>query len=205
MPYLSSEQQEDAHRIWKILEDIRTEMKSYFDYRQINLSNHQLFSFMMSAPLSMAIALDSMLDAREEHVLDYYSSQTHNNMLSQFSNETYTILEMVPEKRGVNTKDEEMGKVIREEALFMLDQSRKWKDVWVNGLKVFLKLEDILAKYNPQLKPLRDSLVEGMIIIVKTNLGSDVLEERKMKEILDALDITLDEEKIQKIIASLKP
>jgi hypothetical protein len=59
-------------------------------------------------------------------------------------------------------------------------------------------------RYNPNLRPLRDTFVEGMVIIIKTNLGSDVLEERKFNEILKQLEIELEPGKMEKILLSLR-
>jgi len=204
MAYLTPEQQEDAKRVWDIFMDMRKAMLPYFEHRQVELTNYQFLSFMLSAPLTMAIALDNMLDAREEVVLDYYAEHTHKNMLSQFSEITYSIFDMMPEKKEVQTLDEELSRIIKEEAIFMLDQSRQWKSTWIAGLKELLRLEPILQRYNPNLRPLRDTFVEGMVIIIKTNLGSDVLEERKFNEILKQLEIELEPGKMEKILLSLR-
>ncbi len=181
---------------------VRYELASYLDERKIMLTSEQLFEMMTAAPVAMAIALDGKVDTLEQSVLEHTANFAHRYVDEQTSTETQDLIAALTSPDDA-VSYREFPKVLEGELKFIAENFANWKMPLLLGLKTFLELDEVVKKYNPFLKSLKAALIENMYTVMLKNFGDDEVEKVHLKEILDKLGINLEQEKIDKIIASL--
>jgi hypothetical protein len=182
--------------------NIREALSDYLTERAIVLNNEQLFTFVFASVVPFAVALDDQVDKLEQKVLLHYSSQLPKLVRNQFSTDTLLLFSQ-SEPKNTDLNDFEFTNLLRKEALYIIQNHLQVINSFAEAIKHLLHLEDLLLRYNPDLKPLSQTIFETMFLIMKSNSGNDADEEHRLLKILGQIGIPVTPEAVSAVAASL--
>lgn len=122
-----------------IFKDIRSSLSFYMNDRDFKMSNSQIFTFLLYAPIALGIAADRVVDENEIKLLANLSKNIDVNKIVNI--DLMTVLSVVPEPEGVMI-NEEFNMRVDAEILFLARNIDKYESFVINALKSFLKLDN---------------------------------------------------------------
>jgi len=130
--------QEDIASFVSIFKEIRSSLNSYMKDREFIMTNSQIFSFLMYAPIALGIASDREVDENEIRMLEKISKNIDVNKIVNI--DLMTVLSVVPETENAML-NEEFNMRIDSEILYLARHIDRYESSIINALKLFLKLD----------------------------------------------------------------
>ena len=165
---------EEKKLILEVFKNIRNNLKKYMTDRNFIMSNAQIFTFLLYAPVCLAIASDGRVDIEEMKILDKMAKAIDVNKLDI---DLVELLSFAAEPAEVMT-NEEFNIRIGSELLFLSRNIDKYEDNIINAIKELLRFDK-----NPQADTsLTKTFSKLMDSIIENNAS---LNKEKEKEKLD--------------------
>ncbi len=161
--------------------EIRTLLADYCEEREMVMTNSQLFAFLLVSPVSIAIATDGTVDFSETTMLVDVAAYFDRGVLpSEF--------DTLAQPEDVMT-DHVFKKRIYTELRYLCVSMNRYEDDLIAGLKALIKLDEKLSQTGEE-DSIKRKIAETLNNVIYNNLGEDSVEEPKIKQILEKLEIT---------------
>lgn len=161
--------------------EIRTLLADYCEEREMVMTNSQLFAFLLVSPVSIAIATDGTVDFSETTMLVDVAAYFDRGVLpSEF--------DTLAQPEDVMT-DHIFKKRIYTELRYLCVSMNRYEDDLIAGLKALIKLDEKLSQTGEE-DSIKRKIAETLNNVIYNNLGKDSVEEPKIKQILEKLEIT---------------
>ncbi|OJJ20963.1 hypothetical protein BKI52_10320 [marine bacterium AO1-C] len=166
--------------------EIRELLAEYCEEREMVMTNSQLFAFLLVSPVSIAIATDGTVDFSETTMLVDVAAYFDRGVLpSEF--------DTLAQPDNVMT-DHVFKKRIYTELRYLCVSMNRYEDNLIDGLKALIKLDEKLSQTG-EVDSIKRKIAETLNNVIYNNLGKDSVEEPKIRQILEKLeiaDITVD-------------
>lgn len=185
-----------------IITEVRYLLKDYLAIRRLSFNTEQLFEFMMASPVAFAVAWDERIDEVEKYIMQYAARNVSQFYNEQFTPELKLLFESLPQPEHP-LDDKHFQKVLYQELRYLVAHASEWKPAFTQALKSFFQLDGIIRYYVPELKPLPETVVETLLIILLSNAGSDHIEEEKLYIMLSQLGLSFSKELYMRVLNQL--
>lgn len=171
--------QSERELITQFFAEARAILSPYFQERQFTPSNAQIFAFTLVSPIAIAIASDGTLDFSETTMLVDIATYFERISFPQEFNQ-------LPQPKRV-LSDADFRKIIYSELRYLCLTMPQHEAYLIEVLKKLIQLDDTIGQ--DAQGSIRHRIVEMMHSVIYNNLGSDSVEEAKIKEVLAQLGI----------------
>ena len=161
--------------------EIRELLAEYSEEREMVMTNSQLFAFLLVSPVSIAIATDGTVDFTETTMLVDVAAYFDRGVLpSEF--------DTLPQPEDVMT-DHIFKKRIYTELRYLCVSMNRYEEKLLEGLKALINLDEKLSQTG-EVDSIKRKIAETLNNVIYNNLGQDSIEEPKIQQILEKLEIT---------------
>lgn len=160
--------------------EIRELLAEYSEEREMVMTNSQLFAFLLVSPVSIAIATDGTVDFTETTMLVDVAAYFDRGVLpSEF--------DTLPQPEDVMT-DHIFKKRIYTELRYLCVSMNRYEEKLLEGLKALIDLDEQLSQTG-EVDSIKRKIAETLNNVIYNNLGKDSIEEPKIQQILEKLEI----------------
>ena len=160
--------------------EIRELLSEYCEEREMVMTNSQLFAFLLVSPVSIAIATDGTVDFSETTMLVDVAAYFDRGVLpSEF--------DFLPQPENVMT-DHVFKKRVYTELRYLCVSMNRYEDKLIEGLKALIRIDEKLSQTGEE-DSIKRKIAETLNNVIYNNLGKDSIEEPKIKQILEKLEI----------------
>lgn len=158
-------------------------LNDYFSERDFFPSNSQLFAFVLISPITLAIASDGNLDMTETTMLVDIATYFDRSVLPK------EFDELSQPENILSNKD--FKRMIYSELRYLCLSMGKYENQMIEALRKLIDLDEKLSKKknDPRIS-IKNRVVQMMNSVIYNNLGTDSEEEKKVKQIFDALNLS---------------
>jgi flagellin-specific chaperone FliS len=168
--------QEEVAKMANIFKEIRQYLDKYMSDRDFKMSNPQMFTFLMYAPVAFAIASDRNVDAKEIRLLDKITKDI--DVENVVNIDLMELLTAAPEPSDIML-NEEFNMRIDAEMLYLSRNIDKYEDDIINALKKFLELDK-----NPESETsLSKTMSMWFDYVIEHNAGRD--KEKELQKVAE--------------------
>ncbi|NJO00771.1 MAG: hypothetical protein HC880_02955 [Bacteroidia bacterium] len=176
---LTAEQEKEL--IQTFFDNTRQTLRPYFEDRGLNLSNSQLFAFVMISPITIAIASDGNLDFMETSMLVDIAAYFDRDILP-------AELDHLNHPPNI-ISNREFKRVIFGELRYLCLSMNKYEEQFIQSIRDLIRLDETVSHdRNPEYS-VRQRVSDMMHSVIHNNLGIDTIEEKKMRQVMQALGI----------------
>ncbi len=155
---------EEKKQLILVFGNLRQNLSSYMQDRKFIMSNAQIFTFLMYAPVCLAIASDREVDEQEIRLLSKITSNIDVN--SAVNLDLMEVIAIAPEPSNTML-NEEFNMRVDAELLYLSRNIDKYEDDIITAVKTMLKLDK-----NPDAETsLKNTFNMWFESIVKQNAG----------------------------------
>ena len=166
--------QEDIVKLSEVFSEIRQHLDNFMKNRDFKMSNPQIFTFLIYAPISLAIASDGKVDEKEIKLLEKITKNIDVN--STVDLDLLNLLAAAEEPADIML-NEEFNMRIDAEILFLSRNIDKYEDDIINALKKFLEIDKTDSETS-----LSKTLSMWFDYVIERNAGRDKEQELKKVE-----------------------
>jgi len=160
--------------------EIRELLSEYCEEREMVMTNSQLFAFLLVSPVSIAIATDGTVDFSETTMLVDVAAYFDRGVLpSEF--------DTLPQPDNVMT-DHVFKKRIYTELRYLCVSMNRYEGNLIEGLKALIKVDEKLSQTGEE-DSIKRKIAETLNNVIYNNLGKDSIEEPKIRQVLEKLEI----------------
>ncbi len=161
---------EERTLVVQIFKNIRQNLSNFMTERDFKMSNPQLFTFLMYAPVCLAIASDGVVDEKEIRLLSKITKDIDVN--SAVNLDLMEVLALSPEPIEIML-NEEFNMRADAELLFLSRNMAKYEDDIINATKELLKLDK-----NPESgTSLKSTFSKWFDFVIERNAGRNKEQE----------------------------
>lgn len=174
--------EEERVLIIKIFQNLQNNLSGFISDRDFKMSNPQIFTFLMYAPVCLAIASDGVVDEKEIRLLDKISKNI--DVTTAVNLELMEVLSQAPESTDVML-NEEFNMRVDSELLFLSRNIDKYENNIIDSVKDLLNL-DVSKKETS----LRATFSKWFEYVIEQNAGRNKEEElEKVKKYKDKIGL----------------
>lgn len=129
----------EINKMVNTFSQIRLQLSKYMSERNFNMSNAQIFAFLLYSPLCLAIASDKVVDEQELKLLEKITKNVDVNKI--VSVELFEILTAIPEPQNT-IFNEEFNMRIDAELLHIARNIDQYEQDIIQSAKYFLSLSN---------------------------------------------------------------
>jgi predicted thioredoxin/glutaredoxin len=166
---------EEKKLILEVFKNIRNNLKKYMTDRNFIMSNAQIFTFLLYAPVCLAIASDGEVDEKEIAILEKITKNIDVN--SAVNLDLLELISIAPEPSNIML-NEEFNMRVDAELLYLSRNMNKYEKDIIEAVKNLLKL-DRKANNETSLKSIFNKWFD---FIIEKNAGKNKEEELKKVE-----------------------
>ena len=178
METLTPEQEKTL--LQNFFDEAREALRNYFTERSLVFSNSQLFSFVLVSPITIAIASDGTLDLTETTMLV--------DVASYFDQLMPTAFDTLSQPQNA-LSDKEFKKLVYSELRYISLNMAQYENDLLKAIKLLIAVDDTLSHNKTPEMSIRNRIKQMMMSVIYNNLGKDSVEERKIKQVLQELNI----------------
>ncbi len=167
--------QEDIIKLSGIFSEIRQYLDNYMKDRDFKMSNAQIFTFLIYAPVALAIASDRQVDEKEIRLLEKITKNI--DVDSTVDLDLLNLLSAADEPADIMI-NEEFNMRIDAEILYLSRNIDKYENDIINALKKFLEID----KDPNSPTSLSKTLSMWFDYVIERNAGRDKEQELKKVE-----------------------
>lgn len=163
---------EEKMLVIDIFKSLRMYLSPFMEDRDFVMSNPQIFTFLMYAPVSMAIASDGVVDEKEIRLLDKITKEIDVNTAVNL--DLMEVLAMATEPAEI-LLNEEFNMRVDSELLYLSRNMDKYEDDILKATKELMKLDK-----NPgSATSLKSTFSKWFEFVIESNAGRNKEEELK--------------------------
>jgi len=174
---------EEKNTIKTLFKEMRAQLAPYFEKRNVQFSNPQLFTFLSYCPSALAIASDRVVDESEKQIIELIGM--YMNVDKMVNMEFLEMMSIAPEPENCLTNEDFNAKVAAE-LLYVCENMEQFEENFVQAVKAMLKFDS-----NPKADTsMTKSFVTMMNAIIDNNTAENKEDEKtKLIALFKRLDI----------------
>lgn len=173
--------QQEKELLQQFFDLSRNTLFDYFEERDLNFSNSQLFAFILVSPITIAIASDGNVDFTETTMLVDIASYFERGILP-------TELDGLGQPVDC-LSDKEFCKMIYSELRFLCLSMPRFEKRLLDCIKALIRLDETLSRNSDPKYSIKKRVVQMMNSVIYNNLGTDSIEEKKISHVLNELNL----------------